>query len=132
MKLAALAVFSSVSFIGTTGVAGVAASQASPGAAVHARSPPPLRFTVFVPPFAPTADGATSTGILRSKVPGAMPAATLQLVVVPPDVGHPLKTPLTVPGIKVGAPRRVMPAGKVSATEIGTVVVSFATVTATV
>ncbi|MNX93998.1 hypothetical protein D3C86_1262130 [compost metagenome] len=110
---------------------GVVASHACPGAVVQAASPPPLRFTVFVPPLGPTADAATFTGIRISKVPGAMPAATLQLVVFDPEVGQPLSTPVVVPATNVGAPRRVTPGGKVSITEIGAVVVPLATVTST-
>ncbi|MCY1223830.1 hypothetical protein D3C85_286480 [compost metagenome] len=111
---------------------GVVASQGSVTSGVQSASPPPLRFTVFVPDCAPTAVLSTSTGMRMSKVPGATPAATLQLEISEPAAGQPLRTPVVVLAISTGGPASVMPVGSMSSTNSGAVVGSCSTFTATV
>ena len=126
MKVLGVAVLASVILGGmVTGVFGVVTVQVPD--AVQVGSPPPVAVAVF---WLVVALAATATGTRTTMVPFEAPDAIEQPVRLLPVAGQPLRAPLLVlDACLVGAPVRVMPAGKASAKVSAAVVGPLATVT---
>jgi hypothetical protein len=86
---------------------------------VHNGSPPPAAVTVLTLGLAAVA--ATSTGMVNTMLPMPAPSGIEQPAKVLPVLGQPSKVTavLVVAGATLGAPLKVMPAGKMSASVMG-------------